>query len=269
MRPNNLSLSFSDGVLTKQNNFEAKNSLAGKELFIAFHNVSFQDPTKISDKLLIENLSFSVLPGEFVSITGESSPNLSPFIFELILRYYVVHFGDIYISGTKIELISKGATRKLISIFKQNFGLINGNIYENLNVAMQDKSPEKINKIAEKFGLFEELDWMVYGEHGELNISQELCFRVQIARLYARNPKVVLIETPCAFENDFAVEIFKDFVENISKEKTIIMQTNDMKTLIYSDKILYLGKDETRFGTHAELSKFDAYGNFLKILRDF
>jgi ATP-binding cassette subfamily B protein len=250
-----------------EDNPEEKKKLSGNNLFIAFHNVCFQNPTIISDKLLINNLSFSVLPGEFVAITGESSYVYAKYIFELLLKYYKLQSGAIYLSGTKLESIKKSSVRKLISIFKLDFGLISGTVYENLELASYAKEPAKIERIAEKFGLLEDLDLEIYDEKGKLCISQEVIIRIQLARIYMQKSKIVLIETPDYFENEFAEIVFSDFVKNISKRKTTLILTDDIKTLVYANKVLYIGENESYFGTPAELSRVDSYGRYLSMLK--
>jgi ABC-type multidrug transport system fused ATPase/permease subunit len=243
-------------------------SLSGNNLFIAFHNVCFQNPTIVSDELLLNDLSFSTLPGEFVAITGESATPATQYIFELLLKYYNIQSGTIYLSGTKLESISKSSVRKLIAIFRADFGLIIGNVFENLELASPIKDSRKLEYIADKFGLFESLNLSVYSDNGEFAISQETRIRIQLARIYMQKPKIVLIEAPEFFEDYSAKEVFTNFVKNISKKKTIFILTYDIKTLVYANKILYLGKRESYFGTPVELSRIEEYGNYFRKLQE-
>jgi ABC-type multidrug transport system fused ATPase/permease subunit len=66
---------------------DGEKKLPDDRIFIAFHGVYFQDPTKISDVPLLNDISFSALPGEQISITGENLFK-GTHIFELILKYY-------------------------------------------------------------------------------------------------------------------------------------------------------------------------------------
>ncbi|MDR1391409.1 MAG: ABC transporter ATP-binding protein/permease [Holosporales bacterium] len=232
-----------------------------KSLFITFHGVSFQDPTKLSDTPILNNVSFSILPGESVSIIGKNSEDAS-YIFELILKYYNLQSGKIYISGTSINNISKITIRSLIGIFKEDFALIDGTVRENIKLTTQDE--EKMIKISEKTDLLEELDLPMFDKHENIALPQESLFRLQITRILIQDPKIILINTPAFFESDDSKNLFYDFVDYCSKQKTMLIITSNPKTIIYSDKILYLDSSESLFGTHAELSKNKKYQTYMK-----
>jgi ABC-type multidrug transport system fused ATPase/permease subunit len=236
-------------------------NLDNENLFLAFHNVYFQDPTELSDKPVLNNISFSVLPGEFVSITGELACEGS-YIFELILKYYVPQAGKIYLSGQPLNDLGIRDVRSLIGIFKENFGIIQGTVYDNL--AMLTDNEREILTVTNNIGLSEEINKLLFDENGNLDVRQDVLFRIQAARISIQKPKLMLIETPPFFESDFTKNMFYDFVEHISKRNTVIMITNEPKTTIYSNKILYMGIGKFLFGSHAELAKDFDYQNYIK-----
>ncbi len=232
-------------------------------LFIAMHGVYFQDPTRLSEFPVLSNLSMSVLPGEFISITGKNHEGMA-YVFDLLLSYYKVQSGNIYLAGTKIDNISKQKIRSLIGFFDENFGLIPGTIYDNLE--MMTSNQKKILAISEKVGLQEDLQENIFSEDGELILSQELLFRLQIGRITIQKPKILFIKTPNSFESERTEKIFYEFVEFSSKRKTVLIITNNPKIIVYSDKILYIANGESLFGTHADLSKNENYQKYIKNL---
>ena len=167
-----------------------------KNLFIAFHGVYFQEPTTLSNSSELKNLTFSILPGEFVAITGENARTMRH-VFDLLLRFYRPQSGQIYLSGTKIENVSKERLRSLIGIFEEDFGLIDGTVQENLEMASDNL--ERISAIAANVGLIEHLKMEMY-RSGLMQFSQETLFRLQIARLALQRPEIMLITTPLSFE---------------------------------------------------------------------
>lgn len=251
-------------TISNQNQTETKK--LENEIFIAFHNVCFQDPTKISDIPLINNLSFSVLPGEQITITGENAKTCGSYLFDLLLKNYKPQSGMIYLAGTKSDQIDKASIKDNIAIFKFDFCLIPGTVFENLDLAQPSNDSKRIFYVASNVGLLDGLDCPIYDEDGRFFINQETMIRIQIARIYMKKPKVVLIETPDYFENDIVQDLFEQFVANISKKKTTIMITDDVKKLVYSNKILYLGKDASYFGMPADLSRTKEYASYLKSL---
>ena len=231
-----------------------------KNLFIAFHGVYFQEPTALSDCSKLADLTFSILPGEFVAITGEDSRAMQ-YIFELLLRFYRPQSGQIYLSGAKIENIPKKRLRSLIGIFEEDFGLIDGTIQENLEMVSDNFA--RILSVAETTGLSEFLSMEIY-HSGRMQLSQELLFRLQIARLALQKPEIVLVTTPQSFETPETERMFYDFVNYYRKNRTVILITDRISTIIYAHKILFLAKDYSIFGTHAELSKNADYQRYIK-----
>jgi ABC-type multidrug transport system fused ATPase/permease subunit len=257
-------------LLAKDDNDTEKTSIKnGSGIFLAFHGVYFQDPSTLTDNessnMELQNLSFSVLPGESVAITGESM-NRGEYIFELILKYYKPQSGNIYISGTSIDHIKTESIRTTVGFFKQDFALIDGTIYDNLSIIGIDD--RRLFSTAEKLGLFPVLEHLIFDRTtGKLNISQNILFKIQIARISIQNPQILLIESPEAFESEDDESSFIEFVEYISKRKTIIIMTRYPKFLVYADKILYLTGNEFIFGSHAQLSHDERYQSYIKGLR--
>ncbi len=240
---------------------ENEKQLDTKNLFLAFHNVCLQEPTKVSDAPLLNELSFSVLPGEFVAITGENM-SFSRYIFDLILKYYTSQSGNIYISGNKIESVSTSTIRKVVGIFEEGFGLIDGTVRDNLAIVSNDM--RKLLRVADKVDLKEFWDTEVFDTDGKIQLNQDTVLRIQIARIFLQNPNILLIESPKHFETDESFELFNNFVSHISKRKTVIISTDSASLLVYSNKILYLGKTETLFGSHAELALNHNYQEYIK-----
>ncbi|MDR1475766.1 MAG: ABC transporter ATP-binding protein/permease [Holosporales bacterium] len=253
-------------LLTKSGDDKIPIKKNGNGIFLAFHGVYFQDPTALTnqepDNKRLQNLSFSVLPGESIAITGEDMI-CGEYIFELILKYYKPQSGNIYISGTSIDHIKTESIRSTIGFFRQDFGLVDGTIYDNLAVTgIGDKG---IFSVAEKIGLFSILELPVFDrETRKLNISQNILFKIQIARISIQNPKILLIESPETFESADDESSFIEFIEHISKRKTTLVMTRYPRFLIYSDKILYLSDGESIFGSHAQLSQDERYQIYIK-----
>ncbi|MDR3224399.1 MAG: ABC transporter ATP-binding protein/permease [Holosporales bacterium] len=234
-------------------------------LFLTFHGIYFQDPAKLSDRPVFEDLSFAVLPGEFVAITGENLKD-GHYIFDLVLRFHKPQSGKIYIAGSHIENIRINSIRSAIGIFNEDFGLIDGTIFDNIAMLIGDYA--KIQNVAYNVGLEAFLDRELFDADGDVAIPQEILFRLQMARIAIRRPKIVLIEEPAFFESEENEQIFFDIVKHMAKRKTVIVITGKPMLAINSDKILYLGIKKTIFGSHAELSSDPDYQQFIAINSD-
>ncbi|MDR1609872.1 MAG: ABC transporter ATP-binding protein/permease [Holosporales bacterium] len=234
-------------------------SLDDANMFITFHGVFFQDPTEVSDRPVLSDLTFSVLPGEFIAITGENS-EAGRYIFALLLKYYSPQSGKIYISGTKVDSISTRSIRTLIGVFREDFGIIPGTLRNNIMMVTDD--PDEVMVALEKVGLGDMYEDETFDADGDLITNQDTLLRLQFARVSILNPRVVLVITPSKFDSQSTEDLFYEIVEHMSKRRTIIMITDDPKVFIYADKILYISNDGSIFGSHADLVQNVGYQNY-------
>ena len=104
---------------------------------------------------------------------------------------------------------------------------------------------------------------LVHNPFGGTSISQEARIRLQIARITITRPRVLLIKTPHEFDSANTEQLFYDFVNYAIKKYTVMLITSEITSIVYSSKILYLGKDENLFGTHAELARNKSYQKYI------
>lgn len=245
----------------KNETLNSEKNLDKNNLFIAFHGIYFQDPTEFSDHSILNNLSLSALPGEVIALTGENTLGIS-YIFDLLLKFHTPQSGKIYIAGIPIDNISNSQIRSLIGVFDETFSLFKGTILDNIKLITEDH--KVIMDISEKVGLSDMLNELLLDKNGDILVSQETLLRIQIARIAIQKPKIVLINTPSKFDSELAEKMFYDFFVSASKSKTVFIKTDNPTTIVYSDKILYLGNNESIFGSHAENSLNKSYQEYLK-----
>jgi ABC-type multidrug transport system fused ATPase/permease subunit len=251
-------------ILRTSNHQRPKKMIGSSNMCIAFTHVSFQDPTQLSDHVLLDDMTFSVMPGECVSITGENA-SLGLHIFDLLLKYNEPQVGNVYVSGESLKFVNIESLRSRIGLFSENFGLISGTVYENLALANIHQSD--IDELAEKIELKETLEENIFDVKGNIRVSQEILLRIQMGRTELQNPGILLIQQPPKFETAESTELFNEYIAYIAPQKTILVITADPKMIIYSDKILYLHDSGYLFGSHAELSKHKAYQRYISTLK--
>jgi ABC-type multidrug transport system fused ATPase/permease subunit len=246
-------LQHSDGIIRKPK----------KDIFIAFHGVCFQQ----NNIQLLSNVTFSVLPKNNVVITGEKVAS-SSHIFDLLLKFNRPQSGNIYVTGNNINSLNTEALRSKFAIFAPTFGLVAGTIEDNIKIATSENSQE-LEQIIHQAGLIDILLEPVYNKYGEIAVSQETLIDIQMARIFLQNPQIILIEDQNAFDNEISMHKFHDFVSFLIKNKTTILATTNSDFVVYASRILYLGETTNLFGTHAELSFSEEYGNFFANLSKF
>lgn len=212
-------------------------TLIGK---IEFKNVSFR--FNKFEPLILDNISFTIYPGETVWLQGESGAGKST-IIKLIYGIYKPTEGTILIDSIPIESYDIISLRKCISEVLQESKLFNKSISENITLASSvynvDKLIEaiydaKLDQVIENLSLKEET--LIY-ENGA-NFSGGQRQRLLIARALYKNPNILLLDEAT---NSLDKETESFILEQIiSKNITTIIITHDNDILNSYNKKLVL-----------------------------
>ena len=194
----------------------------------------------------INNISFTVVKGEFLGIMGASGSGKTT-LLNCISTIDKVTSGHIIVDGediTKLKgnKLNKFRREKLGFIF-QDFNLLDTlTCYENIAIALtiqkfNTKEIDKmVNLIAEKLEIKDILKKYPY------QVSGGQKQRVASARAIITNPKLVLADEPTgALDSKSARQLLENF-EYLNKklETTILMVTHDAFTASYANRILFI-----------------------------
>lgn len=179
----------------------------------------------------LEDVSFSVDPGEFVFIVGPSGSGKTT-LFRLLIREMTPNTGAIHIGQWDIVNLSKDRIphlRKKIGVVFQDLKLLKDlTIFENIlfplevaNVA-EGNSKKRVDEILEMVGIKEHRDkFPVQLSGGELQ-------RAAIARALAFSPEIILADEPTGnLDDNTTWEIIKLLQSINEKGTTILMATHD------------------------------------------
>lgn len=89
-------------------------NLADVKGHIQFKDVWFRYPTRKTD-FVLRGLTLEVAPGQSIALVGESGCGKSTFV-NLLMRFYDVDFGEIFLDGTNIKDINLHDLRNAISL---------------------------------------------------------------------------------------------------------------------------------------------------------
>ena len=213
---------------------------------IEFRNVTFTYPGE--EKPALQNVTFSIKPGEKVAIIGKIGSGKST-IIKLLLGLYEPDSGDIFIDGIDIKQIDPADLRKNIAYVAQDITLFRGTLKENIVLRApnaDDMSILKASKIAcvDEFVNVHPLGFeMQVGERGE-GLSGGQRQSVSIARAFLVDSPVILFDEPTSMMDQF---LEKRVMENIAKEideKTLILVTHKYSLLdtLKIDRVIVMYK---------------------------
>ncbi|WP_394268726.1 ABC transporter ATP-binding protein [Anaerococcus nagyae] len=207
---------------------------------IEFKNVSFSYDKKTK---VIDNLSFKLDQGKVYALVGPSGGGKST-IAKLISSLYPIDSGEILIGNKNIYSYRRETLMDNIGMVYQNPKLFQGiSIFENVKLAKKDASEKevydalKLAKCDQFIDRFEDGYDSIIGSSG-VNLSGGEIQRVSIARIFLKDPKVIILDEASAAadpENEYELQqAFKSLMEG----KTVIMIAHRLSSIRGVDEIL-------------------------------
>ncbi len=226
-------------------------------------NLSFCYPG--SDKQVLDDISFSVEPGQMVALVGRSGSGKST-LANLIPRFYHHEHGQILIDGVEIEEYTLRNLRNHIALVTQQTSLFNDTVANNIAYGDLAGAPRAaIEKAAEDAYAREFIDQLPegfntrVGENGVL-LSGGQRQRLAIARAILKDaPILVLDEATSALDTESERHI-QSALNHVTANRTTLVIAHRLSTIEKADVIMVM--DQGRIverGTHAELLAGDGH----------
>jgi ATP-binding cassette, subfamily B, multidrug efflux pump len=212
---------------------------------------------------VIDNLSFTIAPGEKVGLVGRSGAGKSTLV-NLLLRFYDVEGGRILIDGQDIALATQESLRQQIGMVTQDTSLLHRSIGENIRYGRPDATDEAVIAVARQAHAHDFVmrltdpderkgyDTLV-GERG-VKLSGGQRQRIAIARVLLKDaPILVLDEATSALDSEVEAAIQENF-QTLMEGKTVIAIAHRLSTIAAMDRLIVLEDGEiVETGTHREL----------------
>ncbi|NJR62090.1 MAG: ABC transporter ATP-binding protein [Cyanobacteria bacterium CRU_2_1] len=222
---------------------------------VCFQNVCFgYEP----DKLILDQVSFDVQPGQRVALVGPSGGGKSTLV-SLLLRLYDPIAGQILIDRHDLRHYKLSSLRRQISIVLQDSILFGVSVRDNIAYGCLSATDEQIEAAARLanahdfiMALPEGYDTPL-GERGA-TLSGGQRQRIAIARAAVRKAPIVILDEPTVGldnENEYAVT---EALRRLTQDCTTFLITHDLRASTNANLILYIEKGRIlERGTHAEL----------------
>ena len=211
---------------------------------------------------IIKNLSIEIKPGERVAIVGPTGSGKST-IIKLILRFFEINSGKIYVDGTSVEKFSLKNLRSQISLVSQDIFLFADSIYNNISLFKKNISKDKIENAAQEIGILEFINKLPGGfnynvkERGVM-LSEGQRQLISFLRAYVSNPKILILDEATSSIDSKTEQLIQYATNKIIEGKTSIIIAHRLSTILNADKIIYLDNGEIKeFGSHDELIKIE------------
>lgn len=223
---------------------------------IEFNNVEFA----YEKNNVIDNISFTLNENTMNALVGLSGSGKSTLV-NLIPRFFEIQKGSIRIGGIDIRDMSQETLYSCISMVFQNVYLFNDTIYNNIAFGNQDATKEQVIQASKKAKCYDFITALpegfdtIIGEAG-LNLSGGERQRISIARAILKDSPIILLDEATASvdaDNERDIQLA---INELVKEKTILVIAHKLACVKNADKILVIDKGKlVAQGTHEDLIK--------------
>ena len=210
------------------------------------------------ERNVINNVSMKFEKDKFTAIVGESGSGKST-IASLLLNTFKVNEGSIKVNGIDINRIPlKDLYEKMVIISTNSF-IFNGSIKDNLLIGKKDATVEEINEALEVANLKEFVDSLnngldtQVGEGGSL-LSGGQKQRLAFARAILSDREILILDEATSNIDVESENMIWKSINEISKEKTVIVISHRLANVKNADRIYMLDKGVlVEEGSHKDL----------------
>ena len=216
---------------------------------------------------LLDNLYLDIKPGEKIGLVGRSGAGKSTLV-NLLLRFFDVDKGKIYIDGQAIDEVTQESLRQQIGMVTQDTSLLHRTVRENIAYGRPDATDEEIiiaAKQAQAWDFIKDLyddkgntglDTQV-GERG-VKLSGGQRQRIAISRVMLKNAPILLLdEATSALDSEIEFAITES-LNDIMTGKTVIAIAHRLSTIAALDRLVVMDKGRIiEQGSHDELLAFN------------
>ncbi|WP_226667649.1 type I secretion system permease/ATPase [Microbulbifer aggregans] len=151
--------------------------------------------------------------------------------------------GEVALEGVQMEHIDPADVRRDVGLLTQNASLFHGTLRENITLGAPDATDREIYAALDMSGALEFVRKLSRGlDHrileGGLGLSGGQRQSLLLARLFIRNPNVVLLDEPTASLDDLTEKRFIAKLKRWATNRTLILATHRSSTLQLVDRIV-------------------------------
>ncbi len=209
---------------------------------ICVNNISFKYPK--GDVEVFHDFSLIILQGERVGVVGESGSGKTT-LLNLLVGVLEPDKGEITFGGKNIMTHNISPIHKRVGFVLQDNMIFNTTIKENLLYVKENATDEEIYLACKKARLTDYIDGMpegmntVVGERG-MCLSGGERQRLVLARAFLKDVDVFIFDEATSALDQRTENLIQEAIEEISRDKTIIVVSHRESSLSVCDRRVYL-----------------------------
>ena len=213
---------------------------------------------------IIHDLSFKIVPGEFLAIVGPNGSGKTTLV-QLLSRSFDPESGSIRINGLDIRNYNLNSLRRSISYVHQEPLIIPGTVRENILFGREGATQEEMMDVARLVHIDTVIErlpnrWETHIGDGGSRLSVGEKQRLCLARAFLKNAPILILDEPTSAldaENQLYVI---EALRLLAKKRTTFMIAHRMSTLAHASLILVLVDGRIQaIGSHEQLLQTSEY----------
>jgi len=222
---------------------------------VEFRGVGF---TYRDEQRVVENVSFTVEPGETVAIVGHTGAGKTT-LTSLLLRFYDVQEGAVLLDGIDIRQLRLRDLRKNFGMVLQDPFLFFGTIASNIRLGTEGISDAQLRQVTRQVNILDFVESLPGGfdepvkERGAtLSVGQKQL--LSFARALAHNPRILILDEATSSVDPETEALIREALRRLLESRTSLVVAHRLSTIQNASKIVVMHKGHVReVGTHQEL----------------
>lgn len=212
---------------------------------VEFSHVSFTyDKGTPAETKVLEDVSFSVKPGETIALVGPTGAGKTT-IVNLISRFYDIEEGVISIDGYDLTKVSIHSLRQQMGVMTQDNFIFHGTVRENIRYGKLDATEEEMVAAAKAVNAHDFIMKMEKGydtelkEHGAgLSIGQRQL--IAFARTMVSMPKILILDEATSSIDTHTELLVQKGIEALLSGRTSFVIAHRLSTIQNADRIFVI-----------------------------
>ncbi len=213
------------------------------DVCVSFKNVSFAYP---GGKDILHGMTFCLRPGKIHLLRGANGSGKSTLV-RLLCGTLHPQKGDIVLMGIDAKTLQPQDYESLIAVMPQENILLAGTVMENLLLCQPTATREQATVACQKADIHETIlslpdgyDTYLTENGGVLSGGQKQ--RISFARTLLRDVPIMIFDEPSAALDDARCVQMHAILEELSREKIVLLITHDARMFRETDDVLELGR---------------------------